>query len=119
MSLADLQVIVWRELPLRKRIAGRQVVNDLVQLAVEAWPAESMGSAADDAERDAVCQEVERSVKRMYFACSSADNITMGILWVFLLQALASIVVKKILEWWLERHANRALLLAWQHELTK
>lgn len=118
MNLAGLQEHVWRELPLRKRIVGRQAVNDLVQLSIESWPVDYMNHAADDAERQVVCLDIERNVKRLYFACSSTDAITMGILWTFVLQALASLVVQKILEWWLERRANRALLVAWKHELT-
>lgn len=118
MTLANLQELVWQRLPVRKRIAGRQAVNDLVQLAVESWPADLMNHAADDTERQIVCLEIERSMKRLYTACSHVDGITMGILWTFLLQALASLVVQKILEWWLERRAHRALLVAWKHELT-
>lgn len=118
MTLAALQDQVWRDLPLRKRIVGKQVVNDLVQLTVESWPVDYMNHAADDAERRIVCIEIERSVKRLYFACSGTDAITMGILWTFVLQALASLIVQRILEWWLERRANRALLVAWKYELT-
>lgn len=119
MTLPNLQELVWRKLPLRKRLAGRKAVDDLVQLTVEAWPVDYMNHAADDAERQVVCLEIEQSVKRLYTACSSVDSVTMGILWTFLLQALASLVVQKILEWWLERRANRAFLVAWKHELTK
>lgn len=119
MNLHDLQALVWQRLPIRKRIAGRDAVNDLVQLAVESWPADLMNHAADDTERQIVCLEIERSIQRLYTACSHVDTITMGILWTFLLQALASMVVQKVLEWWLERRANRALLVAWKHELTR
>ena len=119
MNIAGLQDLVWQRLPLRKRIVGREVVDDLVQLAIESWPADYMNHAADDAERRIVCLDIEASVKRLYCACSSTDAITMGILWTFVLQALVGLIVQRILEWWLERRANRALLVAWKHELTK
>jgi len=118
MTLSGLQDTIWQRLPLRKRIVGREVVNDLVQLAVESWPVDLMNHAADDTERAVVCLEIERSVKRLYMACSTTDAITVGILWTFVLQALVSMIVERILAWWLERRANRALLVAWKHELT-
>jgi hypothetical protein len=40
-------------------------------------------------------------------------------LWAFLLQGLVSLIVQKILEWWLEQRANRAFLIVMKHELTK
>lgn len=119
MNLDGLQSYVWQRLPLRKRIAGRQVVDDLVQLSIESWPADLMNHAVDDTERQVVCLEIERSVKRLYTACSATDAVTMGILWTFLLQALASLIVQRILEWWLENRANRAFLIVMKHELTK
>ena len=119
MKLPALQELIWQRLPIRKRIAGRKAVDDLVQLTVESWPVDYMNHAADDAERRGVCLEIERSVKRLFFACSSADAISLGILWTFVLQALASLVVQKILEWWLERRVNRASLVIMKHELTK
>jgi hypothetical protein len=119
MTLAGLQELVWQQLPIRKRVAGRKAVDDLVQLAVESWPVDYMNHAADDAERQVVCKEIEHSVRRLYTACSAVDSVAMGVLWTFLLQALASLIVQRILEWWLERRANRALLVAWKHELTQ
>lgn len=119
MTLPDLQLWVWRELPLRKVLAGRAAVYDLVQLSVEVWPAELLNHAADDEQREIVAQEVERSVKRLHQACTAVDDTTYGVLWTFVLQALASLVVRLILEWWLERRSNRALLVTWQEQLTR
>lgn len=117
MTLCDLQAWVWRELPLRRVLAGRRVVDDLVQLTVETWPAELMNAAADDEQREIVAKEVERSVRRLHHACTAVDDTTYGVLWTFVLQALASLVIRLILEWWLERRSNRALLVVWQQEL--
>lgn len=119
MNLEGLREIVWRRLPIRRAIAGRQVVNDLVQLTVESWPVDLMNHAVDDIERQVVCKEIERSVKRLYTACGSADAVSMGVLWTFVLQALVSLIVQRILEWWQENRANRAFLVVMKHELTK
>ena len=119
MTLPDLQLWVWRELPIRKVLVGRRVVDDLVQLTVETWPAEYMNHATNATEREVVAKEVERSVRRLHHACTAVDDATYGVLWTFVLQALASLVVRLILDWWLERRSNRALLVTWQQELTR
>jgi hypothetical protein len=119
VTLPDLQLWVWRELPIRKVLVGRRVVDDLVQLTVETWPAEYMNHATNATEREVVAKEVERSVRRLHHACTAVDDTTYGVLWTFVLQALASLVVRLILEWWLERRSNRALLVTWQQELTR
>lgn len=119
MRLQDLQRIVWRDLPIRKVLAGRSTVNDLVQLAIESFPADYMNHAADDAERQIVAMEIERSVRRLHHACTNVDAVSYGILWTFLLQGLVSLIVDRIVKWWLENRANRAFLLVMKHELTK
>jgi hypothetical protein len=119
VTLEDLQTWVWRELPLRKRIAGRKVVDDLVQLTIETWPGDLMNHAKDDEQREIVAMEVERSVRRLHQACTTIDATTYGVLWTFVLQALVSLVVRLILEWWLEQRSNRALMIVWKSELTR
>jgi hypothetical protein len=119
VTLEELQTWVWRELPLRKRIVGKKVVDDLVQLTIETWPAELMNHAADGEQREIVAMEVERSVRRLHQACTTIDATSYGVLWTFVLQALVSLVVRLILEWWMERRSNRALMVVWQAELTQ
>jgi hypothetical protein len=119
MTLHELQSLIWRDLPVRKRIAGRDTINDLVQLAVESWPVEYMNAATSDNERQIVSKEVERSVKRLHHACTNVDGVSYGIVWNLLLQALVTGIVQWLLKWWLERRANRVVLMAMQYELTK
>jgi hypothetical protein len=119
VTLEELQTWVWRELPLRKRIVGKKVVDDLVQLTIETWPAELMNHAADGEQREIVAMEVERSVRRLHQACTTIDATSYGVLWTFVLQALVSLVVRLILERWMERRSNRALMVVWQAELTQ
>jgi len=119
MNLDGLQTHVWRSLPARRLLAGRSTVNDLVQLTIEAWPADYMNAAVSDEERAIVAADIERSVKRLHQACSNVDSASYGMLWAFLLQGLVTLIVQKILEWWLEQRANRAFLIVMKHELTK
>lgn len=119
MTLQDLQNQIWHDLPLRKRVAGRDTIDDLVQLAVENWPTEYMNHATSNQERRVVAAEVERSVKRMHHACTRTDSVSYGILWSLLLQGLVSAIVEWLVRWWLERRDNRAILMGIQYELTK
>lgn len=119
MTLHELQSQIWQDLPIRKRIAGRDTINDLVQLAVESWPVEYMTHATSDTERQIVAKEVERSVKRLHHACTNVDGVSYGVVWNLLLQALVTGIVQWMLKWWLDRRANRAILIALQHELTR
>lgn len=119
MTLHDLQNQIWQDLPLRKRVAGRDTIDDLVQLAVESWPTEYMNHATSDQERRVVAAEVERSIKRLHHACTRTDSVSYGILWSLLLQGLASAIVEWLVRWWIDRRSNRAILIAMQYELTK
>jgi hypothetical protein len=119
VTLASLQNIVWADLPIRKRLVGRTCIDDIVQLAVESWPVDYMNAAVGDSERQVVAKDIERSIKRLHQACSGKDAVTYGLLWTIVLQAIVYMVVQRVLQWWLERRANRALLVAWKHELTK
>lgn len=118
MTLADLQEHVWRRMPLRKHVAGRQAVNDITALIVENWQGDYMGQAVDDAERAVVCTAIASAVKRSHQWQSGKDHAEYGLLWALLLQAVVSAAIQLILKWWLERRSHRALLAVWQHELT-
>jgi hypothetical protein len=41
----------------------------------------------------------------------------MGILWTFVLQALVSMIVQRILEWWTDSRSHRVFLVAMKSEL--
>lgn len=118
MTLADLQEHVWRRMPLRKHIAGRQAVDDITALIVENWQGEYMGAAADDAERAVVSRAIAAAVKRSHQWQSGKDANEYGFFWALILQAVVSAAIQLVLKWWLERRSHRAMLTVWQHELT-
>ena len=119
MTLADLQEHVWRRLPLRKHIAGRQAADDITALIVEHWPGDYMAEAVDEAERAVVCEAIAAAVKRGHQWHSGKDANEYGFFWALILQALVSAAIQLILKWWLERRTNRLLMTCWQYELTK
>lgn len=120
MNLADLQAQCWADLPpIRKRLVGRDVVNDLLQLAVANWSGDYLAACRDNQQRDVYVHALLTQVKREHQAAGDKDPNEYGFIWVFLLQAVAVAVVQWLVAWWLERLSHRALLTVMQHELTK
>ena len=120
MTLTDLQEQCWASLPpIRKRLVGRQVVDDFVHLAVENWAGEYLNACQDNEQRQVYVHALLQQVKRGHQVMSGREHHEYGFVWVFLLQAVASAVIQWLVTWWLERRANRALMTVWQHELTR
>jgi hypothetical protein len=120
MTLADLQAECWAALPpIRKRMVGRDTVNDFVALAVENWAGEYLGACQDNQQRDVYVHALLNHLKRGHQLATGREPAEYGFIWAFLLQAVAVAVVQWLVKWWLDRRANRALMAVWQHELTK
>lgn len=120
MTLPDLQEQCWASLPpLRKRIVGRETVNDFVTLAIENWEGEYLNACHDNQQRGVYVHALMGHMKRLHQASSKYEAQEYGFLWMFLLQAVAFSVIEYLVKWWLDRRANRVLLAAWKAELTR
>lgn len=120
MTFTDLQSECWAALPpVRKRLVGRQTVDEFVQLAVENWAGEYLAACQDNAQRDVYTHALLNHIKRGHQLATGREPAEYGFIWAFLLQAVAAAVIQWLVQWWLDRRANRALLTVWQHELTK
>ena len=119
MNVADLKLLVWRKVGIRRHLVGRQVIDDFTELAVQHWESEAFSHAVDPEQREIVKQQVIASVKRGYQVVSGREVQEYGMFWALVLQAIASIVVQLILEWWLDRRMNRVRMLVWRQELTR
>jgi hypothetical protein len=116
MSLADLQQRVWRRLGLRKHLVGRDEVDLLVRLTVENWQSDYYNAAYSESERQIVAEGTLSAVKRMHQVVGGYGDRDYGMIWTLVLSAVASAVIQIVLRWWLERRANRVMLLVWQQE---
>jgi hypothetical protein len=96
--------------------SAKAQVDLLTQLAVENWHSDYMQSASNDNERQVVCTNMLADVKRMHQAVGGYGEREYGMIWTLLLSAVASAVIQVILKWWLERRANRVMLMLWQQE---
>jgi hypothetical protein len=120
MTLADLQEQCWAAMPpIRKRMVGRDTVNDFVTLAVENWAGEYLGACQDNDQRQVYVHALLNHIKRGHQLSTGREPAEYGFIWAFLLQAVAAAVIQWLVTWWLDRRANRALMTVWQHELTK
>lgn len=120
MTLQDLQNQVWRRMPLAKVLVGRQAVCDMVQMAVETWPAEMLRHAQGENERSVVAKTLEQSVKRLYDACSFGDDgAKYGMVWTIIIESIISALVSLLIRWWYESSENRCRLILWKRELTR
>jgi hypothetical protein len=118
MTLAQTKGYVWRRLGVRKHLVGRAVVDDLVELAIENWAGAFLNYCQNDNDRRMVCGVILDNMRRSHQVVSGKAPAEYGVVWAFILQAVASAVVQVLLRWWLERRANRVLLLAMKAELT-
>jgi hypothetical protein len=119
MTLAEFKQHIWSELPpVRRMLVGREVVDDLVEIAVHQWESEVLLHCVNDTERQAVAANILRSVRRGYQAISGREPDEFGVFfWPILLQAVASLVVGLILQWWLAKRINRVRLDVWKTEM--
>lgn len=117
MRLEDLKEHVWRKLPLRRVIVGRRAVDDMVELAVANWETKLFDICVNEDQRTIVSRTVVASMKRGHQVVSDREVQEYGFVWVIILGAMANLIVQIILHWWMERRANRAMLLGWQAEL--
>lgn len=118
MNLAETQEYVWRRLGVRKHLVGRVVVNDLVELAVENWAGAFLNYCQTDEDRAVVARVIVDNMKRSHQPVSGKEPQEYGMIWAFLLQAVAWAVVQILMRWWLGARANRVLMLALKAELT-
>ena len=119
MTVADLKLWVWRHVGIRRHLVGRQVIDDFTELAVQHWESEPLNYCRDGEQQKVVLESILASVKRGYQVVSGREPEEYGFFWALVLQAVASIVVQLILEWWLDSRMNRVRMLVWQQELTR
>ena len=112
----ELNAYVWRRLGVRRIIAGRSAVNELIEAAIANWDHECLASAKDSKEREIVANGIVIAMKRTHQLLGKSED-EYGFIWIILLQALASAVVQILIKWWMESASNKVLLAAMQREL--
>lgn len=101
---------VWDGLSPRKFFAGRQRVAKLVAQAVALWPERDLASFEVKPFQTFLRKTLDYQIKSEY------SDRRFGSIWIILLSALASEIIKLIIQWWLSRDSHRALMKRWRRE---
>lgn len=97
-ELENFQNLVWSSLsPIRKRIVGRERVNDLIAITIEQSPVRLLHHVVSGSTGEqVVVDEWHTGVRRML------DSQFGPIFWL-LLSPVLSVIIQKLLEWWWDR----------------
>lgn len=118
MTLSELNAAAWDALPpIRKRVAGRSVVNDLVALCVMHWEPEYLAACQDNDQRRVYERALLEAVRRAYQPISGHEPQEYGFIWIFLLSAVASALIQWLVKKWLDNHFDRQQIVNLKREL--
>lgn len=118
MTLNELKAAAWYALPpIRKRVAGRAVVSDLVAVCVMHWEPEYLAACQDNDQRRVYERALLEAVRRAYQPISGHEPQEYGFIWIFLLSAVASALIQWLVKRWLDNHFNREQMAKWKREL--
>lgn len=97
-KLGPLKSYVLRRAPVRLSMHGR-LRDSLVEMVVEEWP---VGCRPDRIE-EVLKARVAVRLRERYGS----------VIAIFIVSALANVIVKLIIEWWFSRAENRTLMAEW------
>lgn len=114
-SLSQFQESVWEQLPQSRGMLGKEVVYDVVSVAIQEWPDELLcGCDPGSPAEVKVTSQLESSVRRhMRFAYGAEKFDAM---WIIALQILLPIIVDQILKWWRGRKEHRGRVRIWRRK---
>lgn len=117
-TLPQFQEWVWEQIPVRQREkAGREMVYDMVAVAVQEWPDDELSQSGegDEIEQEAVAK-LKKTIARHLQLVYGEGKDEYGTIWLLVLQILLPIVISKMLEWWRKRKENRGRIRIWRRK---
>lgn len=114
-TLPQFQDYVWEQLPFQRGMLGKEVVQDVLSVAVQEWPDELLSQcAANSPEEMRVLEELKSSVKRHLQLTYGPDKF--GSLWLVALQILLPIIIDQMVKWWRRRKEHRGRIRIWRRK---
>ena len=110
MKARDMQDYVYARLGFRKRLVPREKVDSLVEQAIRNWPCEALSQCKEEDHYAEIRKANVGSLKRR------VRSQNYGFVWTIILSALASAVIDILIRWWLEKRANRVMMMVWRQE---
>ena len=117
MTQQELRDEIWSSLPpLRKRMVGRDNVNQLISAAIEQAPSEFADCIAQGSPEEKVFLAAwGRDVKKA-FCVKCGDDVQFGPMFWILIGPIMQIVLERLLNWWFEGSSHRVLMAGWRRE---
>ena len=104
---------MWEMCPVRREVLEREVVDDMVTLAVQQWPAEELSSVDPSSQEEvALMHRLAWDVRRMLEVIYGHERF-LG-LWIVGVKALLPHLLSVMLAWWRKRKDNRAKIIIWR-----
>lgn len=108
---------IWNSLPIRKKAVGREVIDDVIAIAIQMWPSDGLaqadkGSVEEDMLLAVLLTDIRRIMVLLYGKQEWHAYVLVG------LSSLNPYILAMILDWWRRRKLNRTKLKAWQEKWT-
>jgi len=118
MTLDELKADAWASLPpIRKRLAGRAICDELVTEAVRNWSGDYIAACHGETQRNDYARQLLEQVRKSHELRAGMTQPEYGFIWVFLLTAVASAVIQWLIKRWLDNHFDAEQMQAWQREV--
>jgi hypothetical protein len=97
---------VWQYLPPSKYLLGRKGVATMVERIIAAWEPAALLPTDRPVEASEVAGRIHERVSGQY-----------GTIWLIVFQALISIAIQVLIDWWFAGVVTRTIITQWHGEL--
>ena len=112
-EMINFQQFVWESLPVRKEVAGREIVDDLITVLVQLWPAEFLAACERGSTGDSVCMEsLAKDSERLLTVIYGDDRYR--VMWMLAMNVMTHKAINLMNDWWRRRKGNRVKLEEWR-----
>lgn len=116
-TLPQFQNYVWNLLPIRREAVGREMVDDIVLVAVQLWPTEALsqldaGSTEEADELRRLAWSIRRILEFVY------GSVRFNGYWLLGANSVVLMVIDIMRAWWRKRKDNRAKIGIWRRRWT-
>jgi hypothetical protein len=120
MTQQELRDEIWESLPpLRRRILGKERVEDLITMSMEHYPLELCPHIlSGEGSEKVVLMTWEKNVKRSYSLVYGDDSKFGPLFWI-MIGPIVQLILRKLLDYWFASRSHRVLLTIWRRQLTQ
>lgn len=114
-TIQQFQRYVWGSLSHRREVIGREMVDDVVLVAIQLWPVEHLSQVdAKSQEQAVILAALSADVRRILEAIYGEDRFRgyrmLG------LSTMVLSVISIMHDWWYRRKDNRAKMNTWRRK---